>query len=198
VDRVHRAPETVAQNVGENRAADLLFRSRRADDGHGARVEENANAAGIGLHLAAGASFDEALRGAGWERDVEDAGLERLFDLEAARREQLQHPVVLAEDVGLEPRDPVRSGDGSKVLQEERPDAAALEGVGDDESDLRAIAFAAGRIERSVAADADDLLLAIPTHRGHEGDVSLEVEIRETIQVLVAELCRRAEEAKIG
>ena len=78
---------------------------------------------------------------------MDDAGVERAVHDEAARREHLEHLVVLAEHVGLELGDAGGARDRRQVLEQQRADAAALVLVGDRERDLGAC----GAVRRTSA-----------------------------------------------
>ena len=59
------------------------------------------------------------------QRDVEDAVIEFARDCEARFPEDLDHPVVLAEHVGIENANACRSRDLGQTLQQARADPAA-------------------------------------------------------------------------
>jgi hypothetical protein len=106
----------------------------------------------------------------------------------------VEHAVVLAEHVGLELRDAVRAGDAKQVLEQDGTDPAALVLVGDGEGDLRT-----ARILRCprVASDADDVLGAVLAKRRDDCGAVVEVEVRELVQLRVAQPPLRAEEAEV-
>ena len=75
----------------------------------------------------------------GREGDVEDAVGQRAPNPKPAVGEHAQHPVVLAQHVGLELGDAVRPRDDGEVLQQQRPETATLEDVSYDERHLGAV-----------------------------------------------------------
>jgi acetyl-CoA acetyltransferase len=124
---------------------------------------------------------------------MHDARLERAMLLKTAVGEDLEHLAVLAEHVGLEFLDTVRVGDASQMLQQICADAAALEAVENGECDL-----GAGRIlSADVAADSDEALAAILRQRRDQADVSFEVELGETLQIIGGQVAPDTHEAKI-
>jgi hypothetical protein len=60
---------------------------------------------------------------------MHDARLQGSLALETAVREQFQHQPVLAQNIGLELRDPIRIGDKTQMFKQKRADTAALETV---------------------------------------------------------------------
>jgi len=157
-------------------------------------MEERADAFCRRMQLAREGALPRALGLAGGKRDVHDAGLRRALDHEAGRREDLQHLVVLAEDVGLEVRDAARTCDRGQVLEEDGADPTTLMRIGDGERDL-------GRmpplVHDGVAPDADDVLLAMLEERRNERHAPVEVEARELVELGVREAPLGAEEAEV-
>ena len=90
--------------------------------------------------------------------------------------------------LGGEAGDAELLGDRGQVLEQHRADALALEVVADVEGDL-----GAAGVDPVVAADADDVV----AHRRDEGDPVGVVDVGEPVDVGVAQLAQRREEAQV-
>ena len=191
VDRVDRSSEPGPLQVRDQGGADRARPPRRSDHGHRARVEQRAHALGRRDPLARVGRLAGTLRLLGGKGEMHHAGLGGAGDHEAAGGEDLEHPVVLAEDVGLELAHPAGASDADEMVEQQRADAAALVLVGNGERHLRG-----GRLagQHGVAADPDDPLLSVLEQGGHQGDFLDEVEPRELVELRVGESPLGAEE----
>src|SRR5262249_15970551 len=133
-------------------------------------------------------------RGFRRKRDAKDATVDGAPDAEAARAENLQHAVVLAEHAGLELVDAVFAGEPRQTLEKQCRYAAALVRIGDRESHLRALRLAARGWHRDILGYADDLLLTPFAQRRHQRHVANEVDLGEAPELVVREPELRAEE----
>ena len=125
---------------------------------------------------------------------MDHAGFERAGHDQAARREHLEHAIVLAEHVGLELGDIVQSGDTEEMLEQNSPDPPALVLVGDRERRVRRARRAR---DRGIPTDADDALLAALAECGNQRRPLDEVEPREAVELVVSEPPLCAEEAEV-
>ena len=120
------------------------------------------------------------------------AGIGRAFHAEAALGEDLEHPVVVAQHVGLELGDSGRARDASKMVEENRADTASLMLVEYGEGDFRT-----GRSRGDVAADADEAFVAARAQGRHQGDVAREVDFGEAYEVLIGQRMLQSEETMV-
>ena len=138
VDGVEPARESGSLQVGEQarRRGAALPALRHHRDRRG--LEEVAHAARLGQQLALVGRLARALRLLGGKRDVHDAVPQRAPHQKPAGGEELEHAVVVAQDVRLELAHAVGAGDRREVLEKHRADTASLMLVGDGEGDLGA------------------------------------------------------------
>ena len=188
VHRVDAAREAGLHEPVEELAADAVPAPARADDGDRARVEHRAHAERLGPVLAGHRDGLGLVGGLDVEADLDDAVLDVPRHVVTGIGEHREHLAVLREDLRGEAGDAELLGDGGEVLEQHRPDALALVVVADVERDL-----GAARVDAVVAADADDVV----AHRHDEGDPVDVVDVREPVDVGVAEPSQRREEAQV-
>ena len=127
------------------------------------------------------------------EPHLDLAPLERAPDLEPRVLEHRQHRPVLRHHDGDEALDPGGARQRRELLEQARPDSAALEVVGDGERDLGRVGLAQPR----VAREGDDALLARvaerPEQRADVGPVRLDPRLDEPAPQL-----REAVEAQVA
>ena len=133
VDRVHRSVEALDEEIVEDGRTDASRSAARPDHRYRARIEEAAHR-GCGCSLLAAL---EALESGGRERrrelDLDDSGLELHVHLKAGLPEDLDHLVVLGQDLGLEDRDSKILRNLREVSEENRAEPSSLEIVSVDE-----------------------------------------------------------------
>src|SRR5277367_813034 len=125
--------------------------------------------------------------------EMHHARLDRVVSLEAAVREQLEHLAVLAEHVSLELCHPIRVGDKTEMLEQNRGDTAVMELVEHRERNFRAIWKGAA----DVTPDADEALAPVLGHRRSQPDVIVEVELRQTRKIGRRQVALQPHEPKI-
>jgi hypothetical protein len=133
----------------------------------------------------------------GGEGDVEDAVGERAPDPEPALGEDVEHPIVLAQHVGLELGDAVGAGEHDQVLEQQRAQATALERVPDREGHLGAVRGPRRVVRDGVAGGGDDALLVVEPERRHQRRTPNEVLLRELRELGLGESLLHAEEAEV-
>src|SRR5271169_2056561 len=94
------------------------------------------------------------------EAQMDHAGVGRAFDAEAALGEDLEHPVVVAQYVGLELADSGRARDASEMVEQHRADTAPLMLVEYRKGDFRTC-----RSGGDIAADTDEAFVAAGAQR---------------------------------
>src|SRR5262249_40321745 len=194
VDGIDGAGKAVLPEVRHQRRTDRSRAARGADDGHGTRAEQGADALRRRGAFALQAHFEKLLGLGGADAEVDDTGFTAAPDHEAALRKDLEHAIVLAEHVRLELGDAGSVGDQRQMLQQHGADAAALMRVRDREGDLGTFR----RVRRhDVASHADDVLGAALQQRRDQADVRVEVQLGEARQLLVREAPLQPEEAEI-
>ena len=144
VDGVHHAGERRIEEVVEESPADRLRVARRTDDRDGRRLEDGADRVRRSDPLAVLVRGERLLGERGRELHVDRPRRRTQVYREAAASEDLDHPMVLRQHVGMERRDAGLTGGVREMRDQDRPEAAALEGVGDADAHLRAghVAFA--------------------------------------------------------
>ena len=177
VDRVDGPPEAGGQEVREQGGADRAWAGRCTDERDGARAEERTHALGSRLAGPRVGGHARLLGLRSREGQVDDAGVGRATDLQTAVPEDVEHLVVVAEDIGAELRDAALARDAQQMLEQQRADAAPLVLIGDRERHL------GGRvlIVRDVASHADDPFRPTLAQGGDEGDVVHEVRAGEVV-----------------
>ncbi|SKY05928.1 Uncharacterised protein [Mycobacteroides abscessus subsp. abscessus] len=156
IDREHRAGESGRNDVGQQRVSHLLGIGRRPDHGNRRRSQQVGDAARLGGALTVVAHREHRLGGIDRELDVHRRAVECARDLVAGVAEDGDHVGILAEHLGLEAGESVLGSGTGEMFEQNRPEAAALVFVGDDEGDLGRFGLAVGG-ESLVDADRDDL-----------------------------------------
>ena len=123
---------------------------------------------------------------------MDHAGVGRALHAETALGENLEHPVVVAQHVGLELDDSGRPRDAAEMVEQNRADTASLMLVEYGEGDL-----GARRSRGDIAADADEALVGAGAQRRHQRDVGDEVDFGEAYEVLLAQRTLQSEEAMV-
>ena len=161
VDRVRGAAEAACEDVAEELAADRSAARRRADDGHGRRLEERSQRRGDGDVVALVDALLVARRRLDREPDLDDAAVERPRRPEADVLEDGEHAAVLGQHLRDERLDPALRGALGQLLEQPRADPLALLVVGDGEGGLGGARIA----QPHVVADRDDRLARRPRPR---------------------------------
>ena len=192
VDRVDGSPEAGGQEVREQGGADRAWAGRCTDERDGARAEERSHALGSRLACACLGGHPRLLGLRSRKEQVDDAGVGRATDLQVAVPEDVEHLVVVAEDIGAELRDAALARDAQQMLEQHRADAAPLVFIGDRERHL------GGRVlvVRDVSADSDDPLRSTLAQGGDEGDVVHEIRAGEVVQIALAQPPLHAHESE--
>ena len=142
IDRIDGAGKARCPEVADERAADRARLGRRTDDRDARRREERPQ--GFGdcdmVALVAALEVGGRLGEAQLDPDLVPVAVLRL--LEACLREDVQHRRVLGEHVGDEALDTRPRSERGELLEEARPDPAALELVRDDKRDLGRVGIA--------------------------------------------------------
>ncbi len=136
VDRVERAVEVAAQQVGEHRVADLARVVARADHCDRAGIEQPPDRVGLGALLALAHHLVGHRGRVDRELQGDLAVLEVALGLVPRLTEHPHHRGVLGEHDGDETFHAALATRGGQVLEQHRADTAALVVVGDDEGDL--------------------------------------------------------------
>ena len=108
--------------------------------------------------------------------------------------EHLEHLPVLAQHVGLELRDPVRIGDKTQMLEQQRADAAALEPVENRKRDFRTTRIGAA----NITTDANKPLATVFSNRRSKPDVILEIKLCQPFQIIRRQIAPDPHESKIN
>ena len=170
--------------------ADLGLVGRGTHHRHGTRREHVGDAAGLGALLPGVLHLARPRRRRDVELQVQRRALQRPADLEARVTEHAHHLVVLGEDLGDETRQPALARGRGEVLEQDRPETAALVVVAHDERDLGR----GGLREPDVAPDGDDLA-AEPEH---EGDSVVVVDLHEVLEVALGDVRIGAEVPEVA
>ena len=154
VDRVDGAGEPGPQQVAEHLVPDPQGLAPGADHGDRGGFEQPADRRRGGLAFTLVHRLDRRRRRLDGERDPHDTAPERPLVPEAGGPEDIQHPAVLGQGLGDEAGDAPIGGDRGQVLEQDRPEPAALVGVVDGEGHL---GLAAVVVEHVVAGDGHDV-----------------------------------------
>src|SRR5439155_6709991 len=165
---------------------------------HRARTEHRPHALGRRLPQALVAGADPDIVLGSRKRDADHLAGRGLAHLEPAGREELEHPAIVPEHVGLEGSDAVAQGDPREVLQEQGAHPLSLVRVRDRHRELGPGA-AVWRVPLAahVASDAQELLRGTAAaHRG-EANVTVEIQLGEVAKLFLREHRFCAEEAVV-
>ena len=188
VDRIHRALEVVREQVAEQLVADRARVTARADDRDRTRRQDARRRRGFCALLACLDRRDRIVGRLDRETDADGAVLEVAVRLPPRVGEHVEHPRVVRQRVRAERRDPVRPGNDREVLEQQRPEAAALLVVLHAERDLGLVV--AGAV---VARDGDDIVAEL----GDEGHVRVVVDRGEPFEVGRRRRGHRREEPQV-
>ena len=189
VDREHRALGEARVTCVHSASPTVPGRSRRADHGDRARQQQPGDRPAVGALLAPLDGVEELVgvlerRSRGRRHRCRSAA-----GPASPPGEHGEHRPVVGQHLGGEADDAVGPGDGGEVLEQQGGDALALVAVVDLERDVGVVA--AG--PPLVAGPGDELAVALD----HEGDAVDHVDVREVLQVGVAERRLRREEAPV-
>jgi len=170
----------------------------RADQEDPAGAQQPLHRACLRAVLAVGHDGPRPLGRVEVDRDHDHAVVEPLREVVARVPEHREHRAVLRQDVRGEPPDAAFPGGRGDVLEEHRPQALALHGVGDVERDL-GLAVA----HRVEARDADDVLAALavgPRARpdGDQRGAVVVVHGGQARELAVGEVPHGSEEAEVA
>ena len=154
VHGVGGAREVPGEDVAEELAADRAASLGGADDGDAPRLEEGSERRDDRLVVAGLDVLAVRLGRRDRELHLELAALELARQLEPGRLEHAQHGAVIRQHVGDEALDPDLGGSRRQLLEQPRPDPAALVLVGDGEGRLGELRVA----QPDVVGDGDDAL----------------------------------------
>ena len=145
-----------------------------------ARNQDPRHGPGVGALLAALDAVEELVGGGEVPVEIDHAGVETSLQRPTGLGEHGEHPAVVAEDLGGEPLDAVRPGDGREVFEEERGDPFAVARVVDHE---RCLGLVAPR-PALVARPSDQLVVRLDRQRHAVGHVDR----GEVIELLLTQL----------
>ena len=134
----------------------------------------------------------EALGRCDRKLDLDHAARERALELEPGALEDTEHRRVVCENPGDETLDPNPCGAGRQALEQSRPDASALLGVGDRKRRLGHGWIA----ETHVVADRDDPFPGLVRQRAQQSAALDPIRIEERLDQLRSDV-RKAVEAAV-
>ncbi len=188
IDGVDRDVDAV-RDVAPDGVTDRAGPFRGADHGDGPWEQDAGDRPGVGALLPPLDAVEELVGVGQFPVEVDDSRVEPSLERPARFGEHGEHRPVVAEDLGGEPFDAVRAGDGGEVLEQERGDSGALVAVVDHE---RSLGFAATR-PPFVARPGDEFVVRLDGKRSAVDHV----DVGEMEQLLVAEFGFRREEATV-
>ena len=154
IHRVQDAGEVAPDQVVDDGATDRTRVAAGSDDGDGTGAEQSGDRVGLGDVVALGVRVEPALRGNQLEVGAADTGVPVFpADLETCVSEDVGHPVVLAEERGVEAADPAGGGTLRERLEQRSPEPTTLVFVFHHERDLGLVAVA----DRVVLRQRDDV-----------------------------------------
>ncbi len=153
VYRNDRSGESCGPKVVENLRSDLAARPVRTDDSHHARLEERPHRCDRGDLRSHGHLLGERIGHCKRQRDTACPAREPNRFGETGMSKDIQHLAVHGEDVGIKRVDTRLSGNPGELLEQTRPDAMTLNGVGHSKGHLRSMRISGLRI---VAGEGED------------------------------------------
>ncbi len=188
VDRIHRSLEVVREQVAEQLVADRARVTARADDRDRTRRQDARRRRGFRALLACLDRRDRIVGRLDRETHADGAFLEFAVRFPPRVGEHVEHPRVVRQRVRAERRDPVRPRNDREVLEQQRPEAAALLVVLHAERDLGLVVTGA-----VVAGDGDDIVAEL----GDQGHVRVVVDRGEPLEVGRRRRGHRREEPQV-
>ena len=156
IDRVN-APLGTARHVRPEFVTDRTDRVGGTDHGDRGRHQQPCDGGRIGALLTALHRVDELGRLVEWEVDVDDARIERSMHRPPRLGEHRQHRPIVAQGLGIESVQTVRTSDCRKVLQQEAGNALAVVPIVDHEGDLGVVAV----LPSFVTCPSDELAVLL-------------------------------------
>ena len=183
--------------VGEQCCPHAIPTPRHPHHGDRTRVEKGRNTLGGGSALAFSAGGPHLWCVSRRERDMEDTSIESTLHGETARLKDLQHPIILAQHIGLEGVDPLPPGYRGQMFEEERPHAAPLMRIRDGKRHLGVRGGLPILSEPKIAPHANNVLLVPCLERRDQCDIPAEVQFGKVAQLVVGQTLFRLKKTKI-